>query len=81
MGNHLQPEMKQTIISLLCKGCTFRSVERVTGVHRDTIMRLMVRCGEHCKATMAHNLRGAVYTSSLQLDKLWTFVGKKQRRL
>lgn len=81
MANHLKPEMKQTIISMLCEGCTIRSVERITRVHRDTIMRLMVRCGEHCKSLMADKLRGGVYTSSLQLDELWTFVGKKQRRL
>jgi transposase len=36
-------EEKQTLaLSALVEGSSIRSVERMTGIHRDTIMRLMV---------------------------------------
>jgi hypothetical protein len=41
----LSLEQQTTIIAALCDGCSIRAVERMTGVHRDTIMRLGVRVG------------------------------------
>ena len=41
--NKLKIEKQETAITALLEGCSIRSVERMTGVHRDTIMRLMVR--------------------------------------
>jgi transposase-like protein len=35
-------------VSILAEGNSIRSIERVTGVHRDTIMRLGLRIGEAC---------------------------------
>lgn len=32
--------------SMLCEGSNIRGIERVTGVHRDTIMRLGIRLSE-----------------------------------
>ncbi len=80
MANHLKPEKQKTIISLLCEGCTVRGVERVTGVHRDTILRLQTRVGERCAEIMEEEI-GEVLTSSVQCDELYAFVGKKERRL
>ena len=31
------------MVSLLCEGNSIRAVERITGIHRDTVMRLGVR--------------------------------------
>ena len=41
--NKLSLDKRTAAISALVEGCSIRSVERMTGVHRDTIMRLMVR--------------------------------------
>jgi transposase-like protein len=49
MANELKTEKKVLAISMLCEGSSIRAVERVTGVHRDTIMRLVVPVGEGCK--------------------------------
>ena len=57
MANILKTEKKIAAISALCEGSSIRSVERMTGVHRDTIMRLGVRVGESCKQFMDENLR------------------------
>ena len=34
---------------MLVEGMSIRSVERITGTHRDTIIRLMVRIGKGCE--------------------------------
>lgn len=44
--NELSDAEQQTVIAALVDGNSIRSVERMTGIHRDTIMRLMVRVGE-----------------------------------
>ena len=39
----------ESVLRLLVEGMSVRSVERVTGVHRDTILRLLVLAGERCE--------------------------------
>ena len=80
MANHLKSDRKQAIIGLLVEGCSIRSIERVTGVHRDTICRLLVRVGEHCEEIMDREMRG-LSCGSLQLDEMWGYVAKKQKRV
>ncbi len=80
MGNNLKREKQATIIGLLCEGVTVRGIERITGVHRDTILRLQTRVGEHCERLMEQEV-GEIYTSSVQCDELYAFVGKKARRI
>jgi IS1 family transposase len=76
----LKPEKQEMAIAALVEGSSIRSVERMTGIHRDTIMRLMVRVGQNCEkildATM-HNLT----CKNIQVDEIWGYVGKKQRHL
>ncbi len=43
--NVLRFDQQVTVISALAEGCSIRSVERLTGIHRDTIMRLAARVG------------------------------------
>jgi hypothetical protein len=35
MANELKSETKAQVVSLLCEGSSIRSIERITGVHRD----------------------------------------------
>ena len=78
--NILKAEKQEMAIAALVEGSSIRSAERMTGIHRDTIMRLMVRVGQNCEkildATM-HNLK----CKTLQVDEIWCYVGKKQRHL
>jgi transposase-like protein len=37
------------VLKLLVEGASVHSIERVTGVHRDTILKLMVKVGEKCE--------------------------------
>ena len=52
----------------------------MTGIHRDTIMRLSVKVGEGCARVMDQTIRGLNCTQ-IQVDELWTYVGKKQREV
>jgi len=43
MANELKTEKKAQAVAMLCEGSSIRSIERITGIHRDTVMRLGVR--------------------------------------
>jgi IS1 family transposase len=77
---HLKRDKQIAVVKMLVEGCSIRSVERITGVHRDTIMRLGIRVGQHCASIMDEHLR-RVSCDEIQIDELWGFVGKKQRRV
>jgi IS1 family transposase len=76
---NLLPRDKQiAVISALVEGCSIRSVERLTGIHRDTIMRLSVRIGQGC-ASLHDWLVRDLQVSRIELDEAWSFVQKKQK--
>jgi transposase-like protein/IS1 family transposase len=70
----------KTILQLLLEGSSIRSAERITGVHRDTICRLIVRFGDACQVFM-HQRMQRLELTHLQFDEQWTYVAKKQARL
>ncbi len=63
---------------MLCEGNSIRSVERLTGIHRDTVMRLGVRMGEGCKRITDEKMRN-LPCRLIQVDEVWGYVGMKQR--
>ncbi len=65
-------------IAALCEGVSIRATERLTGIHRDTIMRLGVRVGQGC-ATLHDRLMRNLNVARIELDEAWSYVGKKQR--
>jgi IS1 family transposase len=56
------------------------TIERVTGVHRDTIMRLLLLAGGRSQQLKDAKMRNnsARY---LQVDEIWCYVGKKRRNV
>jgi IS1 family transposase len=78
--NILPREKQIAVISALTEGCSIRATERLTAIHRDTIMRLGVRVGEGC-AALHDEMMQFVQVNRLELDELWSYVGKKQRRV
>jgi IS1 family transposase len=66
-------------IAALTEGCSIRATERLTGIHRDTIMRLGVRIGQGCAALHDGMMRD-LQVPILELDEAWGYVGKKQKR-
>jgi IS1 family transposase len=78
--NVLSRDQQIQVIAALIEGVSIRSVERMTGIHRDTIMRLGARVGRGCAELHDRSMVGLRVTR-LELDELWAFVGKKQRHL
>ncbi len=78
--NKLRPEVQATVIGGLVEGASIRSMERMTGVHRDTIMRLAVRVGGECQEIMHTEMQG-LSCQRLEVDEIWCYVGKKQRHV
>ena len=68
------------VLNHLVEGTSLRSITRLTGVHRTTIARLMLRTGERLREFMDRRMRN-LSLSHLQCDEIWTFVLKKQGRL
>ncbi len=78
MANILPIEKQALIISALAECNSIRSIERITGVHRDTIMRLGVRVGQVCEKLMDAKMRGLT-CNRIEADEVWGFVGKKKK--
>lgn len=75
--NVLSNEKQCVVIGALAEGNSIRSIERLSGIHRDTIMRLGVRVGESCKRMLNEKMRG-LNCSRIEVDELWGFIGKKK---
>lgn len=80
MANVLPIDKQIAIIGALAEGSSIRSIERITGIHRDTIMRLGVRVGKGCEMLLDSKMQdlGCNY---LQFDEVWGFIGKKERHV
>lgn len=65
-------------LRMLLEGNSVRSVERLTGLHRDTILANMVKAGEDCQQFLEKTIRN-VPASDVQADEIWGFVGCKEK--
>jgi IS1 family transposase len=75
------PQAKAVLaLQLLLEGNSLRSTQRITGLDVNTIMTLLLKAGERCARLMDERMRnlGCRY---LQVDEIWTFVGKKRRNV
>lgn len=78
--NRLSLLRRTEAINCLVEGNSIRSTERLTGIHRDTVMRLLVEVGSGCATLMDQQMRG-LSCRRVQVDEIWTYVQKKQRHL
>ncbi len=76
----LKAEKQLAVVKNLVNGQSIRATERITGVNRDTICRLLVRIGDGCRDLLDAEMRN-LSLRHLQCDEIWTFVGKKQGKL
>jgi transposase-like protein len=75
--NVLKADKKLAVISALTEGCSIRSVSRMTGVHKKTIMKLLVEVGQKCEAMMKERMHG-IRCEAIECDEIWTFIAKKE---
>jgi len=67
-------------LRMLTEGMSIRATERTTGLHRDTLMKLIVLFGNACQRFLDERMRG-LKLNHLQFDEQHTTVYKKQSRL
>lgn len=66
------------VLRLVLEGNSVRSAERLTDVHRDTIIATMVEAGEFCQRFMRSVIQ-RVPVRDVQCDEVWGFVGCKEK--
>jgi len=74
---HLEDERGLLAIRLLCEGSSVRTTERLTGLHRNTILHLLTIAGGRCESLLEKRVR-SVPVQDVQCDELWGFVYKKR---
>jgi IS1 family transposase len=78
--NYLHRDKQIAVVAALCDGLGVRAASRITGVNRGTVAALALKVGRGA-AELHDRIVVGVRTSRLELDELWAFVGKKQKRV
>ena len=78
--NVLPVEKQIQIINALVEGNSVRATARMAGVEHKTVMRVLLRVGDRCEKLLDERMR-ALPCRVVQCDEIWTFVGKKEKRV
>jgi IS1 family transposase len=78
--NVLSLSKQVEIISALCEGIGQRAVSRLFKTDRKTVARLALRMGRGC-AELHDRMMVGVRVGRIELDEIWGYVGKKQKRV
>ncbi len=78
--NVLPLKRKALVLSAITEGTSIRGASRLTGVQKNTIIKLICDTAEKCWAISDSKLNG-IQANDLQCDELWSFVGKRDKRL
>jgi IS1 family transposase len=68
------------ILHLLCEGQSIRSVTRITGVSKNTVIKLMIDAGRACAAHHDARVRN-LSSKRVQVDEVWSFTYAKQKNI
>jgi IS1 family transposase len=77
MPKHLPTNKKTQVLSLLVEGNSIRSIERITGVHRDTILRVLNEAGTRARDILDSQVVN-LECGFIQADEIWCYCKKKQ---
>lgn len=75
IGNmRIDPARAELALKMLLEGMAIRAVERITGLHRDTICDLILTVGENCEQFMRDVRVAPEAVTAIELDECWSFV-------
>jgi transposase-like protein/IS1 family transposase len=77
--DYLKTKQGIMAMKLLVEGCSVRSIERITGIRRDSIIDLLLIAGERCERLLDRVIQD-VPVRDVQADEIWGFIGKKERQ-
>lgn len=78
--NKLDTKSRTQIVKMLVEGNSINSVCRITGVAKNTVLKLLAEVGAACAAYQDRVMNG-LKCKRLQLDEQWGFVGMKQKNV
>ena len=70
--NRLSTQERTRLLQMLCEGMAIRAIVRVTGVSRNTIVRLLTDAGAACQACHDEHVRN-LGSKRIQCDEIWSF--------
>lgn len=75
---HLSEDKALLCLNLLVEGSSVRSIERITGVHRDTVLSLLEKVGKRC-IWLQETLVRDVQVKFVEADEIWSYVAMKEK--
>ena len=78
--NKLDTDKRAQIVSCLVEGNSIRSTARITGVSKNTVIKLLRDLGQVCSEYQDKVLRD-LPCERIECDEIWGFVQKKQKNL
>lgn len=76
--NKLSRERRAQILGIMVEGNSIRSIVRMAGVGKNTVIRLLQDAGEAFIDYHDRNVRG-VAARHVQCDEIWSFIGVKAK--
>jgi IS1 family transposase len=74
----LSTKQRRQVVAALVEGNSLRSITRMTGVHRTTVMKLLCDLGRACSEYQDKNFRN-LKSKRIQCDEIWSFVYAKEK--
>jgi IS1 family transposase len=78
--NRLATATRAQILGMMVEGMSIRSITRLTGASKNTVVKLLRDAGCACAAYQDQTLRN-LPCKRLQLDEIWSFVYAKQKNV
>lgn len=78
--NVLPREKQVQVVRALIEGCSIRATVRMTGVAKNTIVKLLADLGRACAEYHDKAVRN-VYAENVQADEIWSFCYAKKNNL
>jgi len=78
--NKLNPPKQAQVIAALVEGNSIRATVRMTGVAKNTIVKLLAEIGEACEVYQSRVLRN-LPCNRIQCDEIWAFCHAKDKNL
>lgn len=80
MANKLSNEKRAQILSCLCEGMGINAATRITGVSKNTVLKLLADAGEACAKYQDEAMKNLT-CKRIECDEIWSFVGMKQKNV
>jgi IS1 family transposase len=78
--NRMSIEQRAQIVSLLVEGNGINAITRITGIAKNTVLKLLADLGEACEASHDENVRGLT-SKRIQADEIWSFCYAKKKNV